>query len=384
MIYIALKQKVKTILYKGKEFGKKISRNVVPVSIYLRYYEKKESDYLNELFHRPDTPQRYLDNLERVKKDYIKSIRKYGMPIRYYNALGFYEKNADQRDSYVGPGRLFILWNTINRHPSREMLDDKVSYMTKFEKYINREWLDMEHTSYEQFLEFCSCHKKMIVKNSKGYGGKGTHIFEYGQENETELHNRYLKYVEQRSVVEEYINQTGILHDINPDSVNCLRVCTMRHKDGVEIFQCFATMGNGNVCVDNAYEGGLFAAIDIESGMIKTAAYDADWNEFYKHPVTGVEIKGIQIPYWNQVKEFVTKAANELKDLIYISWDVAVCDDGEIYLIEGNSCGDTMWLEDGGEWERFEQVLKEYRLRVKYRIIYDYMVKNHTSELISY
>lgn len=357
---------------------------VAPMDLYLDFYAKKHDAFYRELMEIVEAPEHYINNPE-VKKDYFRCLARYGFPVRYYKELGLFEvKDAAQRDSYVGPGRLYGVWYGINSGPSRPKLDDKITYLKTFSKYINREWLDLEYASYDEFIEFITKHKKSIVKNPRSFGGKGTHIFEYTNQSEEELKTIYSEYVKSKSLMEEYIYQKGIMHDVNPSSVNCCRVCTMRFKDHVEIFQTFATMGNGDVCVDNAYEGGLFTPIDVETGEILRDPVDELWHAHHEHPVSGVVLKGKKIPYWDKVKELVLKATDEVPDLYYISWDVAVSEDGQIYLIEGNSCGDGMWLKEGGAWPTYVRAMKNNHVYLKYKLVYNYIVKFHIEELMSY
>ncbi len=357
---------------------------IAPSGMYLQYYGKKHDDFYRELMRDVEAPEHYLNNPD-VKRDYFDSLTKYGFPVRYYKELGFYEiKDKKQRNSYVGPGRLYAVWYGINSGPSRPKLDDKIIYLKTFDKYINRKWLDMESATYDEFVDFIKAYPKSIVKNPRSFGGKGTHIFDYTGQSDDELKEIYESYVNSKSLMEQYIYQKGLLHDVNPSSVNCCRVCTMRFKDHVEIFQTYVTMGNGDVCVDNAYEGGLFTPIDVETGEILRDPVDEMWKAYPKHPVSGIELKGKIVPYWDKVKETVLKAADEVPDIYYVSWDVCVSEDGQIYLIEGNSCGDGMWLKDGGAWETYVRAMKSNHNYFKYKLAYNYIIKLRLEELMSY
>lgn len=371
-----------------RKFLRKIINGVkliAPMKLYLRYCEKKYSDVYYELMEEVEAPEKYKND-PAVRRDYFDCLGKYGLPVRYYKEMGFYEiKDQKQRESYVVPGKLIATWNGINSGPSRPCLDDKVTYLKTFSEFINRGWLDSSSESFEAFEAFCKKHPKMIVKRTDGHGGVGTHIFEYKNQPEDELRDIYKEYAEHHCVIEEYIYQNGILHDLNPATVNCCRVCTMRFKDHVEIFQCYVTMGSSpDVCVDNAYKGGLFAPIDVKTGLVTRDPVDDLWTPYPEHPVSGVRLKGQTVPHWDKVKETVLKAADKVSDIIYISWDVCVCEDGSIYLIEGNSCGDGMWLKEGGEWETYLRAMKSHHITWKYKMAYNHYIKYHILELMYY
>ena len=369
--------KVKEMLVNGVKF-------ITPTSLYLKRYARVHDNEYKRLMREVGAPEHYIND-PKVKADYFDSLRKYGFPVKYYKELEFYEmEDQERRDSYVAPCKLYAMWYGVNSGPSRKILDDKVLYMDTFTEFHNRAWMYVPRSTFEEFKDFCQKYPKMIVKRASGHGGKGIHVFEYKNQTDDELKAIFNQYVEEDGVIEEFVVQKGILHDLNPDSVNCVRICTMRFRDHVEIFQTFIKMGNGNVCVDNAGQGGIFAPIDKETGIVNRVPYGTLWSEWPVHPVSGIEVKGIQIPYWEEVKKLVIKASEKVKDLVYVSWDVAISDDGKIYIIEGNSCGDGMWLKEGGEWPLYKKAIKDHHKQLNFRLVYDYIVKFHTSELMSY
>jgi hypothetical protein len=372
------------MLEKAKKAFKTAIKFLTPTRLFLIYYAKKHADMYLRLMELVDAPEHYKTD-EKVKKDYFESLRLYGLPVKYYKEMGFYEiKDESRRDSFVMPAKLVAMWYGVNSGQSRKLLDNKVAFMETFSEYINRAWIYVRRNSFYEFIQFCIRYPKMLVKSANGSKGQGIHIFEYTGQSEDELTQIFQDLVKEDCLVEEFIRQTGIAHDLNPDSVNCVRICTMRFKDHVEIFQCFLKMGRGNVCVDNAGQGGIFAPIDVNTGIITRDATGQVWSEFPVHPVSGITIKGIKIPYWNEVKDLVINASEKVKDLVYVSWDVAVSDDGTLYLIEGNSCGDGMWLIEGGEWPVYKRAIKDHHRSLKYKLVYDYIIKCYTEELMSY
>ena len=356
---------------------------IAPTGLYLAYYAKKHDDEYRSLMDEFGAPEYYKS--PEVKKDYFKSLALYGLPVRCYKEFGFYEiKNKKQRNSFVGYMRLMAIWNSFNHGPSRKILDDKVACLKVLSEYVFRDWIYVPEVSFEMFKEFCLKHPKMLVKKRYGYGGQGIHVFKNDDLTENELKQAYDKYVKEDSLIEEYINQTGILHDLNPDSVNSIRICTMRFRDHTEVFQSFLKIGRGNVCVDNISSGGMLAPIDIDTGIITGNPYDDVRVECSVHPVSGIKAKGIQIPYWNDVKRLVIQASEEVKDLLYVSWDVAVCDDGRIYIIEANSCGSGMLHKDCGEWDVFERAIKDNHKLLRYKLAYNYALKMDISWIMSH
>lgn len=347
---------------------------ITPTRLYLEYYANKHDDEYKRLMDEVGAPEYY--KTREVKRDYFKSLAYYGFPVKHYKEFGFYEiKDKKVRESFLAPLKLMSLWQGVNCGESRGILDNKVKFLECFSEYLGRDWIYAPDSTYQDFKEFCLKHHKMLVKKPYGSGGEGIHLFNYDDHTDGELEVVYKDLVDQDALIEEFVNQTGLLHEINPSSVNCIRICTMRFKDHVEVFQCFLKVGVGDVCVDNTCQGGIIAPVDADTGIVNGVPKNKEWSEFKIHPVSGIKVEGIQIPYWEEIKRVVIEASEKVKDIIYVSWDVAVSDDGKIYLIEGNSCGYAMVLKEGGEWPVFERAMKEHHKILHYKYAYNYLLK---------
>jgi len=114
-------------------------------------------------------------------------------------------------------------------------------------------------------------------------------------------------------------------------------VATIRYDDRVDVIFSYLRMGKGNSVIDNASAGGVFGVVDINTGKIY-AACDRLGGTFERHPDSGINLVGFEIPRWNEVKELVKKAAQVLAKVRYVGWDVAVTKTGCV-LIEGNDKG---------------------------------------------
>jgi hypothetical protein len=84
------------------------------------------------------------------------------------------------------------------------------------------------------------------------------------------------------------------------------------------------------------------AAVDLDTGRLQAMTGDkpeclSQWYE--RHPVTGVEFVGRQVPCWDEVTALAEKAHRVASDRVLVGWDIAVTPDGPI-LLEGNSYPD--------------------------------------------
>ena len=82
--------------------------------------------------------------------------------------------------------------------------------------------------------------------------------------------------------------------------------------------------------------GGIFAPVDVETGVICRDGMNLDNKFFEVHPVSGKKIKGFQVPHWDEVLTLAATAAKRFKGVRMVGWDIAVTEEG-VSLIEGNS-----------------------------------------------
>lgn len=114
--------------------------------------------------------------------------------------------------------------------------------------------------------------------------------------------------------------------------------------------------------VDNFHFSGIGANINIETGIIDTIGYDAHNNTYIVHPITGKQIIGAQIPYWEECKTFVERAARHIPSVRYIGWDIVIQSGGHFLLIEGNDNADHDFqqLHNCGLWKQYQSIIKRF------------------------
>ena len=145
---------------------------------------------------------------------------------------------------------------------------------------------------------------------------------------------------EAKQELRELFSKSPVWHPeldaLNPYAINTLRIVTIRNDAGGHILYAYLRIGNGGRPVDNLHSGGMFAPIDLETGRIQYPAYDKERRTYEKHPMTGVEIPGLQIPLWEQAKELCLKASEVVPRMRYVGWDVAITPERPV-LVEGNN-----------------------------------------------
>lgn len=132
-------------------------------------------------------------------------------------------------------------------------------------------------------------------------------------------------------IVTEYIQMHPDLKRIYSGSVNTIRMIVFK-KDGVhpKIGNAYMRIGTESTgAIDNMAAGGMFAAIDVNTGRYGDSKIfvDGDIQDCPVHPNTGVEIKGV-IPNWERTKQLVLQIAESIHELEYFGFDLAVTEDG--------------------------------------------------------
>jgi len=191
--------------------------------------------------------------------------------------------------------------------------------------------------------------EKYIIKPVANTGGgmgvslikkinPNSYIFNNKEFNSKELHRELLKY--NNYIITEFIEQHKYSKKINPNSVNTIRIITIKDpKTGKFIIPCavhrFGSKKSG--IVDNASSGGYVTNIDVKKGiLLDTVIYDNNTKLYAEHPDTGIKIKGTKIPHWDKITNSLLNIVKEFPYVPFIAWDVVVTEAG-FSIIEGNA-----------------------------------------------
>lgn len=218
---------------------------------------------------------------------------------------------------------------------------------------------------------------QFVVKDTEGSHGEGVFVVKeviYEDDKDVMLKLFNGDVCSLRSILkgypllfEELICQTEQMASFNPSSVNTIRFMTVAYPNGeADVIATFIKIGRKGACVDNAGAGGnVDAAIDIQTGRIYNVIQFNGWrkrNEIEKHPDTGVQLEGIVIEDWDNIKNKVLKYQQSLPFLKAAGWDIALTKEGPI-VIEVNDFWDEtgqLFLQKGWKKE-IEHCYKEWK-----------------------
>jgi glutathione synthase/RimK-type ligase-like ATP-grasp enzyme len=125
-----------------------------------------------------------------------------------------------------------------------------------------------------------------------------------------------------------------------------LRAYTLKTSDSLVFYGGFFRLARAGSVVDNIHQGGLGCPVDIATGVVKAAAFDAEkllrWDTAFtvtEHPDTGEPFADrLVLPHWEATRELCLKAHRLLgPDLMLCAWDVTFTEDRPL-LVEAASC----------------------------------------------
>lgn len=265
--------------------------------------------------------------------DMVGCSLKYSAGYSDYEYFKFEELSNKQRKTYITRGINNVYIKKLNDPKYCHIFDNKVIFNKKFTKFLNRDFIDLEEKSCEEFIKFAKKHKTFIVKPLDADCGIGVEKIDI--DNEKSLEETYNRLKENKQfLAEEYVKQIKEINDIYPNSVNTIRIVSARVNGKTTILFELIRIGNSGHVVDNFHHGGMYAI--IKKGIISTNAVDKLGNEYEYHPVTKTKIKGFKIPMYDKVIKFVNDASEVVPEVGFVGWDISVTKDGPV-MIEGNN-----------------------------------------------
>ena len=274
--------------------------------------------------------------------DYAKALDRHRVTFsEYMYSYEYWRLDEAARDAFVSRSEMQCIYRKMVTAEVRATLNDKVAFLKKFAKFARRRWLVARDASAEELKALVTA-TDCIAKPIVGTCGQG--IFKICANEVDDWQQLYARCRDGNMLVEECVRACPEIEAIHPQSLNTIRVVTMSNEHEVVPFGALLRMGCGGSVIDNTHAGGVFAPINIKTGVIEIDGIDGKNHHYPTHPDTGKPIKGFKIPHWDKVLDACSKACHVLPGMIFAGWDLCVTPDGSIEIIEGNHAPDF----DGG------------------------------------
>lgn len=252
--------------------------------------------------------------------------------------------------------RLYVSDLDRRRIPSRfnsretfDLLSNKYFLYQRMPELFGRDMTAVySDDDYNSFAEFVSKHPAFVCKPFSSSIGRGISLITVEDPSSDEecraLFGTLLK--ENRIfLMEEQILPNESMSAFNEDSINTIRMIACYKDEKLNPVGAFFRTGRAGSFVDNGGAGGIFAAVDCETGVILTDGTDEKGDVYTEHPDSHAVYKGYQVPEWNQALKLVEEACKALADQCYVGWDLALTKDNRWIIVEGN--GRSTYLHQG-------------------------------------
>ena len=268
-----------------------------------------------------------------VLLDMIHCALVYGSGYMDYFEFEFYLLNKSERATYITSNVNNNIIKKYNDPKYNYIFDDKAVFNDTFKNFLKRDYINLEHLMYDDFVKFVKNKKKIVVKPLNECGGKGVRVISIDKKSDLEkIFNSLIR--NKQFLVEDYINQCKQMSSLYNKSVNTLRILTFYKNKKVYILKSILKIGNGGA-VDNFSSGGMYTFVD-ENGKVYVPAIDEEGNIFEVHPVSKKKIVGFEIPKYKEVIDFVKELGLVVPKVRYVGWDIAITDNGPV-VVEGNN-----------------------------------------------
>ncbi|MBE6896635.1 MAG: hypothetical protein E7477_05985, partial [Ruminococcaceae bacterium] len=151
---------------------------------------------------------------------------KYGAGYVDYRIAEMYKLSGKQRKTVITRGISNKIVADMNPKEYWHFFDNKTEFNSLFAEHIKREWFDLSTGSKEDFEKWINGKDVLVAKPLDGSSGRG--VKKLRPENyrkEADLYGK-LK-AEGTGIVEECVFQHDAINEINPSSVNTIRIVTL-------------------------------------------------------------------------------------------------------------------------------------------------------------
>ena len=310
------------------------------------YVDYMERYFLTGAYYR--ACQRLIKSIEEERPDIAKSRVKlsyvrfcaallallFGEEPEYYWGRDYPRGMLLQIPAAVTGARLNFGKKIYNDPQKTYLLSNKIEFAKYWKGFYCRKFCQSDMVSEREFMELFHDSVRLIAKPLAGERGCGIKVYEIsGNLREVFVQISMLE----PSIVEEYVFQTGVLHELNPSSLNTIRVITLRNGSIVSPISAYLRIGGQGSVTDNLHTGGVKVTISIPDGRTIDGV-TMTRNHLTRHPQTDIGFSNIGIPRWQDVLSMCIQAHESAPEgLDLIGWDVCV-DEHQLLLIEGNEC----------------------------------------------
>lgn len=296
----------------------------------------------------------------RIFLEQVGQILRFGKVNKFYFLYGFDVKTKQEQEKYVHAWPFQLRRGDLNLslyHDYSCILRDKLVF-SLFAEGIGVETVKiLFYTTEGKIFDYATkeeCHEdklllsggaKMFCKPLDGEEGKGAFVLQVKDgvcyQNVTPVAIDQIRSLltQQRYLVQEFITQHEEMSRLHRQSINTIRLVTVRGiKDGeIHILPSILRIGTGDSVMDNTSRGGVAVGVNIETGYLKQYGFFKPQygTKTNVHPDSKIKFEEFRIPYFEEVKRQAVYFHSMIPQIHSVGWDIAVGPNGPIF-VEGN------------------------------------------------
>ena len=327
-------------------------------------YEKRDAPKFEGILEKRGDYKGW--KLKLLRLDYMLCHVLIGAIPYDYFSMTFEEKGWLWRNHHITTKRLLFIVPLLNSpYEAKRTLRDKIKFCEIWNYSLHRKWCNPETTTIDEFVEEFKDIDRVIVKPRDDSRGRGIEVFDTSK---TSLEDilKWTASQDGQHIIEEYHHQTGWLHEINPSSLNTIRLATLKFNGETKPLFSYVRFGLNNSYVDNLHSGGVQFPIDCKTGKIQKGMNYEIMN-VERHPESNIKVAGKTMPKWDEIVQFCIDAHKLApENLNLIGWDVCL-DEDDISFIEANGKPGFPPIHNPKEnhWKLIKQCIRELDKRQK-------------------
>ena len=285
-----------------------------------------------------------LSPTDELVSDMMNEALEHDVTFREYFMYHFYDLKEKERREFIPlweAGSKYV--EVFNNYRTSGLFYDKEKVYNRFKQFYKRKLIALHRFNEQEKTEFYdlfSSAGRVIVKPYDGQEGFGIRMINYSADSEDVFEKLRHDYPH-GAIIEEVVEQDERMASLHPESLNTLRIATVRLGDEVIVLPPLMRVGTNGSVVDNGGSGGIFCELD-ENGVI-TNTCDEKGQSFEYHPTTHKKLIGFQVPDISKAVELAKQLSAVCPEVTYIGWDIALSKNGFV-MIEGNSAaGFVVW-----------------------------------------
>ena len=342
-------------------------KKTIQRDIYIEKYRKK----INDSYQKLPNKVQLTKAQEAEIQNYWKDLLGYKIPTDWHRY--FYARTGVFSKKYIPTGIYKLeICGRLNQlafcypYSDKNMLDVLFPNVKQPHIYLkNRNgcfFFEGKAVSKMEALERCANLGDVILKptlTSHGDGVKKIHIENGAIDGDaTALETLFDSYKE-NFLLQDVVKQHRAMSDLNPDSINTVRVVTYRSGMEVLVLYTAIRIGRKGQVIDNESAGGMSAKINPD-GTLSKFAFGAPGQDFIEMTDSGVKLEGYQVPSYDKALALVKEQHLNLPFHNIVGWDICIDEEGEPLLLEWNTSPELSQSAVGPAFGDYtEQIVKD-------------------------